>query len=145
MSLCNGALLVLIGFAKQRRGCGVVRSDIVIELGHLFGMFSYLASWERYSYFQPWTQGSKHVTNGRENPAILSKGMFGEEWWESVLFSLCPYPQPLDWFHKGKEGGEKSVRISQMKSTSTLTEIDCFLLRNLVMVTIIFLNLSSCL
>lgn len=107
MSLCNRALLVLVGFAKQRRGCGVVRSDIVIELRHLFSMFSYLASRERYSYFQPWTQGSKHVTNGRENPAILSKGMFGKEWWESVLFSLCPYPQPLGWFHKGKEGGEK--------------------------------------
>ena len=83
--------------------------------------------------------------NGRENPTILAKGMFGEEWWELVLFAPCPYPQPLGWFHKGKEGGEKSVRISQLKYTSTLTEIDCFLLRNLAMVTIIFLNLSSCL
>lgn len=58
---------------------------------------------------------------------------------------VSPHPPcSLGQFHKGKEGGEKSVRISRMKNTSTLTEIDCLLLRNLVMVTIIFLNLSSC-
>jgi hypothetical protein len=60
---------------------------------------------------------------------------------------LClPLPAaPLADFMKEKREEEKSVRISQMKNTSALTEIDCFLLGKLVMVTIIFLNLSSCL
>lgn len=145
MSLRDGATRFPAGFAKHR--AGLVFSEQCsywTVAGTCPPYVSYLALWKRSALlFLALSTGRQtcwDCQNGRENPAFLSKGMFGEEWSESAL---CPHPShhAVGWFHKGKEGGEKSVRTSQMKNTSTLAEID-FSIRNLVMATIIFLNLS---